>query len=291
LEDDEVALVKIGVLGAGVMGAGIAQVAAAAGYQVAMNDIEQRFIDSAIMRMEKGLTRQVEKGKLTVEAKTGLLNRITTSTDLGALSDADLIIEAVLEDLDAKVEIFKKLDSVCKPESIFASNTSSISISLLAKESGRPESFLGLHFFNPAPVMKLVEVISAESTAPHLIDQALEFVSSLGKTPVHVKKDSPGFIVNRLLVPYLNEAVRLYEEGAASFEDIDKAVKLGLNYPMGPFQMLDMGGVDLTVTTLSHFSKEFDDKGYAPRPELLRRLKEGKLGMKSGEGFYNYNSK
>jgi 3-hydroxybutyryl-CoA dehydrogenase len=204
------------------------------------------------------------------------------------VKDVDLIIEATPEDFEAKKTLFVELDELVAPDVILATNTSSLSITELASVTKRPDKVIGIHFFNPVPVMKLVEIVSTESTDPEVLPPVFKFVESLGKVAVHVKKDSPGFIVNRLFVPYLNEAVRLYEEGVASPEDIDTAVKLGLNYPVGPFQMIDVGGVDLTVTVLDYFSKEFDDPGYAPRETLRKMLAEGRTGQKAGEGFYQY---
>ena len=279
---------RIGVLGAGVMGAGIAQVAAQSGLSVVLRDIKDEYTDGALARIEKQLARSVEKGRLTEGEKDAALGRIEKATGVEALRDADLVIEAVVEDMGLKKRVFAEIDGICKPGAIFATNTSSMSVTALAAAVKRPGLFLGVHFFNPVPVMRLVEVISGESTDPAILPEVFGFVETLGKTPVHVKKDSPGYIVNRLLVPYLNEAVRLYEEGVASPEDIDTAIRLGLNYPAGPFEMIDTGGVDLTVAVLDRFSKEFDDKGYAPRLTLRRMLDEGKTGRKAGEGFYKY---
>ncbi|MDR1641182.1 MAG: 3-hydroxybutyryl-CoA dehydrogenase, partial [Clostridiales bacterium] len=239
-------------------------------------------------RIDAGLARQVAKGKMAAEDKDALLGRIAITTSIDALAESDLVIEAVIEDFELKKAVFAELGKVCKPEAIFATNTSSISVTHLASSSGRADKFLGIHFFNPVHVMKLVEIIGSELTDPAIPGIAQEFVLSLGKTPVQVLKDSPGFIVNRLLVPYLNEAVRLLEEGVASIEDIDKAVKLGLNYPMGPFEMIDMGGLDLTIGTLEYFAKEFNDLGYAPRPTLRLKARAGKLGRKTGEGFIKH---
>jgi 3-hydroxybutyryl-CoA dehydrogenase len=279
---------RIGVLGAGVMGAGIAQAAAEGGVDVILRDIEDRFVGGALERMERQLTRSVEKGRITEDEKAAALLRVTGTTEMTLLRDVDLVIEAVVENLELKKQVFSELDAICGKQTLFATNTSSMSVTELAASTARPERFIGLHFFNPVHVMKLVEVISGELTDPGVLPPVFEFVQAIGKTAVHVKKDSPGFIVNRLFVPYLNEAVRLVEEGVATPEDIDTAVKLGLNYPVGPFQMIDTGGVDLTVTVLDYFSKSFDDAGYAPRETLRKMLKEGKTGQKVGEGFYKY---
>jgi 3-hydroxybutyryl-CoA dehydrogenase len=285
------AIKKIGVLGAGVMGTGIAHVTAMSGIDVVLRDIDEAFTAGSIKRMEQLMNRSIDKGKLTEEQKAKTLSHILTTTDIAPLADADLVIEAVVENLELKKQVFAELDKVCKPETIFATNTSSMSITEIASGSGRPENFCGLHFFNPVQVMKLVEVISGELTGSSVVEDMKNFAERIGKTAVHVRKDSPGFIVNRLLVPYLNEAVRLMDEGVASPEDIDKAVELGLNYPLGPFKMLDMGGIDLTVTVLDYFKEEFNDSGYAPRMTLKQMLRAGKQGRKSGEGFYKYENK
>ncbi|MEL7649129.1 MAG: 3-hydroxyacyl-CoA dehydrogenase family protein [Sedimentibacter sp.] len=278
----------IGVLGAGTMGTGIAQTAAAAGYKVVLRDIKQEYVDASVERMNKYFLKSIEKGKMTHDQKDEILSRITKTDNLKDLENVDMVIEAVLEDMELKKSVFRELNAICKADTIFASNTSSMSITEIAKDSGRPERFCGIHFFNPVPVMKLVEVVYGMKSSEETIEKALEFALSLGKTPVEVKKDSPGFIVNRLLIPYMNEAARLLAEGVASVEDIDTAVKLGLNYPMGPFQMLDFGGIDLSVTISEYFKEEFNDMGYAPQPILRQMIRAGKTGMKSGEGFYKY---
>jgi len=247
----------IGIVGAGTMGTGIAQVVAAMGYKVILRDIKLSFVEASVGRIGKQLAKSVEKGKITEAQKEETMARFVMTENLQDFKDVDIVIEAVLENMDLKKAIFKELNDVCKAGTIFASNTSSMSITEIGKESGRPDRFCGIHFFNPAPVMRLVEVISGLRTSDETIAKALEFTLSLGKTPVEVKKDSPGFIVNRLLIPFMNEAARLYAEGVASVEDIDTAVKLGLNHPMGPFQLLDFGGIDLSVTISNYFSDEF----------------------------------
>ena len=279
---------KIGILGAGVMGAGVAQVAAQSGMEVVLRDIKDEYVESGLAKIDKLYTRSVEKGRMTEDEKAEALSRIKGTTDAEELKDVDLLIEAIVENADLKKQAFSELDAVCNPETIFATNTSSISVTELAGAVMRRGRFLGIHFFNPVGVMKLVEVVSGAETDTGILPEIFEFVARIGKTPVHVKKDSPGFIVNRLMVPYLNEAVRLYEEGVASPEDIDTAMKLGLNYPVGPFEMIDTGGVDLTVTVLDYFSKAFKDEGYSPRETLRSMLEEGKIGRKAGEGFYKY---
>lgn len=278
----------VGVAGAGTMGTGIAQVAAAMGYEVILRDVKMEIVNASVQKMERYFTKSIEKGKLTAEKRAEILGRIRKTDRLQELKDADLVIEAVLENMALKKSVFQELNSICRQETVFASNTSSMSITEIGKESGRPERFCGIHFFNPVPVMKLVEVINGLNTAQETTQIALRFASSLGKTPVEVKKDSPGFIVNRLLLLYLNEAVKMLAEGVASVEDIDTAVKLGLNYPMGPFQMIDFGGMQLTVDILNYFKEEFNDNYYAPQPLLKQMVRAGKLGPKVGEGFYKY---
>ncbi len=278
----------IGVVGAGTMGTGIAQVAAMKGYDVILRDIKMEYVESSITKMTKLLDKSVKKERITDLQKNETLSRITKTDSLDAFKDADLVIEAVLENLDLKKGIFEELNGICKEETIFATNTSSMSVTEIASASGRPDRFCGIHFFNPVPVMKLVEVIYGMDSSKETIEKALEFSLALGKTPVEVKKDSPGFIVNRLLIPYMNEAARILEEGVASVEDIDTAVKLGLNYPMGPFQMFDFGGIDLSVIISEYFKDEFNDMGYAPQLILKQMVRAGKTGMKSGEGFYKY---
>jgi len=278
----------VGIVGAGTMGTGIAQVAASMGYKVILRDIKMEYVDASVLKMGKILSKLVEKGKITEEQRNETIGRIIKTDKLSDFGDADLVIEAVLEDRELKKSVFKELNDICKEDAIFATNTSSMSITEIAKDSGRPDRFCGIHFFNPVPVMKLVEVIYGMKTSRDTIEKALEFSLSLGKTPVEVKKDSPGFIVNRLLIPYMNEAARLLAEGVASVEDIDTAIKLGLNYPMGPFQMLDFGGVDLSVTIADYFKEEFNDLSYAPQMILKQMVRAGKTGMKAGEGFYKY---
>ncbi|SHI53790.1 3-hydroxybutyryl-CoA dehydrogenase [Dethiosulfatibacter aminovorans DSM 17477] len=278
----------IGVVGAGTMGTGIAQVAAMKGYNVILRDIKMEYVESSVTKMAKLLDKSVKKERITEIQKNDALDRITKTDKLEDFKDADLIIEAVLENMDLKKSIFSELNGICKEDTIFATNTSSMSVTEIASASGRPDRFCGIHFFNPVPVMKLVEVIYGMDSSKKTIEMALEFSLSLGKTPVEVKKDSPGFIVNRLLIPYMNEAARLLEEGVASVEDIDTAVKLGLNYPMGPFQMFDFGGIDLSVIISEYFRDEFNDLGYAPQLILKQMIRAGKTGMKCGEGFYKY---
>ena len=279
----------IGVLGAGTMGNGIAQVASQAGYQVIMRDIEDRFVENGLKAIEKFLARSVEKGKMTEEVKKGILSRIKGTTRMEDLSGVDFVIEAVFEDLELKKAIFKQLDELTRPEAILTSNTSSMSITEIAVATKRPEKVAGMHFFNPAPLMKLVEVIRCFYTTDETTRTVMELVKKMGKEPVEVKKDTPGFIVNRLMIPHFVEAVKMLEEGIATVEDIDKAVKLGLNYPMGPFELMDLTGVDIAFHVTEYLYKELNKESKWSAPTLLRSmLRAGKLGKKTGGGWYKY---
>jgi len=279
----------IGVLGAGTMGNGIAQVAAQAGYQVIMRDIEDRFVENGLRAIEKFLTKGVEKGKITEEAKKETLSRIRGTTRMEDLSEADLVIEAVFEDLDLKKSLFKELDRLTRPEVILTSNTSSMSITEIAMATQRPKKVTGMHFFNPAPLMKLVEVIRCFHTSDETVQTVMDVARKMGKEPVEVKKDTPGFIVNRLMMPHMIEAIRMVEEGIASIEDIDKAVKLGLNYPMGPFELMDLTGVDIALHVTDYLYKELNKESKWSVPVLLKSMvRAGKLGRKTGGGWYTY---
>jgi 3-hydroxybutyryl-CoA dehydrogenase len=279
----------IGVLGAGTMGNGIAQVAAQAGYQVIMRDIEDRFVENGLRAIEKFLTKGVEKGKITEEAKKETLSRIRGTTRMEDLSEADLVIEAVFEDLDLKKSLFKELDRLTRPEVILTSNTSSMSITEIAMATQRPKKVAGMHFFNPAPLMKLVEVIRCFHTSDETVQTVMDVARKMGKEPVEVKKDTPGFIVNRLMMPHMIEAIRMVEEGIASIEDIDKAVKLGLNYPMGPFELMDLTGVDIALHVTDYLYKELNKESKWSVPVLLKSMvRAGKLGRKTGGGWYTY---
>jgi len=279
----------IGVLGAGTMGNGIAQVAAQAGYQVIMRDIEDRFVENGLRAIEKFLTKGVEKGKITEEAKKETLSRIRGTTRMEDLSEADLAIEAVFEDLDLKKSLFKELDRLTRPEVILTSNTSSMSITEIAMATQRPKKVAGMHFFNPAPLMKLVEVIRCFHTSDETVQTVMDVARKMGKEPVEVKKDTPGFIVNRLMMPHMIEAIRMVEEGIASIEDIDKAVKLGLNYPMGPFELMDLTGVDIALHVTDYLYKELNKESKWSVPVLLKSMvRAGKLGRKTGGGWYTY---
>lgn len=279
---------KIGLVGFGQMGAGIAQVVAAAGYPVIAREEEQQFLDKGLARITKLLDRAIEKGKATEDDKKTLLAKITTTTKLEDLKDCDLVIEAVPEQFEIKQKIFKALDAVCKPEAVFASNTSSLSITELAACTSRQDKFVGLHFFNPVPMMKLVEVVRTITVTDEVFDAALAFGESVGKTVVRAK-DSCGFVVNLLLVPYLLDAIRWYEHGLATREDVDNAMKLGCGHPMGPLELSDFIGLDTMMHIGDIMFEEFREARFAPPPLLRRMVTAGYLGRKSGRGFYDYS--
>jgi 3-hydroxybutyryl-CoA dehydrogenase len=279
----------IGVLGAGSMGNGIAQVASQTGYQVIMRDIEDRFVQNGLKAIEKFLAKSVEKGKMTEDQKKGVLSRIKGTTKMEDLKDVDFVIEAVFEDLDLKKNVFKQLDELTRSHVILTTNTSSMSVTEIAMATKRPEKVAGMHFFNPAPLMRLVEVIRAYHTNDETVRVVMEMAKKLGKEPVEVKKDTPGFIVNRLMMPHMVEAIRMAEEGIASIEDIDKAVKLGLNYPMGPFELMDLTGTDIALHVTEYLYKELNKESKWSVPTLLRSMiRAGKLGRKTGGGWYKY---
>ena len=282
---------KVGVLGCGLMGSGIAQVAAMAGCDVVVLEQEQKFLDKGFAGIEKSLSRLVErgsaKGGLTPEQKTDAQSHLKGTLNMQELADCDIVIEAIIENVDEKRRTYEQLDQIVKKDAIFATNTSSISVTELMTSTRRPERFIGLHFFNPVPMMKLVEVVKTIATKPEVFDAAVEFGKKLGKVPVRTS-DKSGFIVNRLLVPYLLDAIRAYEEGVGSITDIDEAMKLGCGYPMGPFTLLDFVGLDTTYYITEVMYDEFKERRFAS-PALLRRLVlAGWYGRKSGKGFYDY---
>ena len=280
---------KIGVVGAGQMGGGIAQVAAHSGFDVILSDIDMSYVDGAIKRMEKYFDKRIEKGKASEDDKQQTLNRITKTTDNSDFKDVDLVIEVVIEEMEIKKKVFQEIENVCKPEAYFATNTSSMSITEIAASTNRPERFAGMHFFNPPPVMKLVEVIRGYYTSDETVNAIFDVASKMGKTTVEVKKDSPGFIVNRLMMAQYLEAIRLVEEGVASIEDIDIATKLGLNHPMGAFELHDFTGVDIGYYVAEYFCEEFKDMRWNPPQALKELMRAGRLGRKSGAGWYDYS--
>ena len=277
---------KVGVLGCGLMGSGIAQVAATAGYEVVVLEQEQKFLDKGFAGIEKSLAKFAEKGTIKEPAEV-IRGRMKGTTDRNALKDCEIVIEAIIENVEEKKKMFSALDSIVKKDAIFASNTSSISITEVAAATKRPERFVGLHFFNPVPLMKLVEVVRTIATKDDVFESAFEFGKSLGKVPVRTS-DKTGFIVNRLLVPYLLDAIRAYEEGVGSIPDIDNAMKLGCGYPMGPFTLLDFVGLDTTYYITHVMFDEFKERRFASPPLLKRMVMAGWYGRKSGKGFYDY---
>ncbi len=283
------AIKKVGVLGCGLMGSGVAQTAAQSGYEVVVREINQELLDKGLGRIKDFLSRGVEREKLSQSDMDETLSKIAGTTELSDLSDCDIVIEVIIENMELKAELFKELSEVCKPETIFASNTSSLSITEMASHTNRPDKMVGLHFFNPVPLMKLVEVARSVSTSTESFDTVYEFAKSLGKTPVKCS-DSTGFIVNRLLVPYLLDCVRQLENGLATVEDIDNALKLGLGHPMGPFTLLDFVGIDTTLYIADIMFEEFKEHKYAAPPLMRRMVHAGYFGRKSGKGFYDYTS-
>ena len=279
---------KVAVIGAGSMGAGIAQVCAQAGYQVGMRDIEQRFVDAGIRRIRDPLMKRVEKGKMTKEDVDRILANVHGTVDLkDAVRGAQIVIEAIIEKMDAKKSLFSELDGICPPEVILVSNTSSLSITEMASATKRADRVIGMHFFNPAPVMKLIEVIRGSETSDETTGFAKTLSVKLGKDPVEVK-ESPGFVVNRLLVPMMNEAFNLLMEGVASPQDIDKAMKLGTNMPMGPFELADYTGLDIGLDVMEVLHRETGDPKFRPSPLLRKYVRAGRLGRKTGRGVYEY---
>ncbi len=280
---------KVGVLGCGLMGAGIAQVAATAGFETIVKEVSDEFIAKGFGGIEKSLAKFAEKGTITSEQQTAIRGRLSGTTSFDALADCDIIIEAIIENLDEKRSTYRQLDEICKPETIFASNTSSLSITemMTATSPERQRRFIGMHFFNPVPLMKLVEVVRTILTDEDVYEQAVEFGKKLGKVPVRAG-DKTGFIVNRLLVPHMLDSIRALEEGVGSIVDIDNAMKLGCGYPMGPFTLGDFVGLDTTYYIAEIMFNEFREKRFAPPPLLKRMVLAGLYGRKSGRGFYDY---
>lgn len=280
---------KVGVLGCGLMGAGIAQVAATAGFETVVKEVSDEFIARGFGGIEKSLAKFAEKGTITSDQQSEIRGRLSGTTSFDALADCDIIIEAIIENLDEKRSTYRQLDEICKPETIFASNTSSLSITemMTAASPERQRRFIGMHFFNPVPLMKLVEVVRTILTDEDVYEQAVEFGKKLGKVPVRAG-DKTGFIVNRLLVPYMLDSIRALEEGVGSIVDIDNAMKLGCGYPMGPFTLGDFVGLDTTYYIAEIMFNEFREKRFAPPPLLKRMVLAGLYGRKSGRGFYDY---
>ena len=281
---------KVGVLGCGLMGAGIAQTAASAGFTTVVREVAEEFLDKGMASIDKSLSRMLKKERITEEQKAEILGRLSGTTQATDLADCDIVIEAVTENLDVKRAIFGELDEAVKDEAIFASNTSSLVITEMMTATKRVDRFIGLHFFNPVPIMKLVEVVGTITTDPNVMDEAMAFGKSLGKVPIRTT-DRSGFIVNRLLVPYLLDAVRGLEEGIGTVADIDNGMKLGCGYPMGPFTLLDFVGLDTTYYIANIMFEEFRERRFAPPPLLKRMVLAGHHGRKSGRGFYDHSDR
>jgi 3-hydroxybutyryl-CoA dehydrogenase len=281
------AIQKVGVVGCGLMGSGIAQVSAQAGFPTVVREVSPELVEKGLKGIEKNLARLVEKATISESVKREVKGRIKGVTSLDELKDCDVIVEAIIEQLPAKRELFTALDALCPPHAIFASNTSSLTITEIAAATKRPQRFVGLHFFNPVPIMKLVEVVKTIATDPAVYEEMVTFGAKLGKTPVRAN-DSGGFIVNRLLVPYLLDAIRALEEGVGSVVDIDNSMKLGCGYPMGPFTLLDFVGLDTTYYISQIMFDEFKEKRFAAPPLLKRMVLAGWHGKKTGRGFYDY---
>ncbi|MBI2266109.1 MAG: 3-hydroxybutyryl-CoA dehydrogenase [Armatimonadetes bacterium] len=279
----------IAVIGAGTMGSGIAQTAAQLGFSVIMRDVDHKFVDKGLKGIKDSLARFQKKGALTEADMNQALGRIMCTTDLSAIKEADLVVEAVTEDMSLKKELFRELDQLCPPKTVFASNTSSLSIAEMSLVTGRPEKFVGMHFFNPVPMMKLVEIVRTPRTSDETFHTAFEVARKLGKTPIGAK-DTPGFIFNRLIVPYLNEAMWALHEGVGTVADIDAAMKLGGNMPIGPLALLDLIGIDVQLLVCETFHREFGDPKFRPCPLNRQMVRAGYLGKKCGKGFYDYTT-
>ena len=279
---------KVGVLGCGLMGSGIAQVSAQAGFDTVVVEVEPKFLEKGMSGIDKSLGKFVEKGKMSADDKNKCMSRLKGSTSLKDLADCDIVVEAITENPQIKKETYTAIDSIVKKDAVFASNTSSLTITELSMATARPKQFVGLHFFNPVPLMKLVEVVRTILTSDEAFNTAFEFAKKVGKEPVACR-DNSGFIVNRLLVPYILDAIRAFEEGVGSIEDIDKAMQLGCGYPMGPFTLLDFVGLDTTYFITDVMFNEYREKRFAAPPLLRKMVLAGRFGRKSGAGFYDYS--
>ncbi len=280
----------IGVVGAGTMGSGIAQVAAASGFNVILRDVSEAALDRGFKIIERSLGKLTKKGKLTEEGAKEILGRITKTLELKDMAGADLVIEAAFEKMEVKKELFGELDKVCRPDVVLASNTSSLSITEIAASTGRPDKVVGMHFFNPVPVLPLVEIVQGLTTSDETVELAYQVALKLGKSPIKTK-DQPGFIVNRILVPYMNEAAFAYMEGVGTAEEIDQAMKWGANMPIGPLALLDLVGIDVALDVLEVLYREFGDPKFRPAPILRQMVRAGHLGRKTGKGFFDYSEK
>ena len=284
------AVKRVGIVGSGIMGSGIAEVAAKTGFEVVLRSRAQQTADAMVAGLEKSLAKQVERGKLEPSDRDATLGRVRAVADLGELADCDLVIESIVEDLPTKKHLFTDLDRICPEHTILATNTSTLPVVEMAMVTGRPDKVCGVHFFNPAPMMALVEIVRAITSSDETISEATAFATACGKNAVQVK-DQAGFIVNALLFPYLNNAVRLCDAGVATRDDIDAAMKGGCNFPMGPLELLDLVGLDTSLAILEALYEEFKDPNYAPAPLLRRMVSAEKLGRKTRVGFYDYNKK
>lgn len=282
---------KVGILGAGAMGTGIANLSALHNFEVVLCDLNEEALSKSIQQMERFMNKSIERGRLTEDEKKAALERIKKTTNMEEFKEVDIVIEAIIENPDVKKSVFKQLDAIVTEDTILATNTSSISITEIAAATNHPNRVAGLHFFNPAQIMKLVEIIRGLETDDDTVARLKDFASAVNKEYVEVKKDVPGFIVNRVMIPHFIEAIRLLEEGVASAEDIDKAVKFGLNYPMGPFELQDFAGVDIGYHVMEYFKNEFNDARFAPPLLLKNMIRAGHFGRKTGIGFYDYQQK